>query len=106
MPIRREVFVASLRNCFSHHCCEEALPPRAEDMNNAGAQRSFLSVSLVNQRQTAFECGSKWRRRETAVASYMSNRNQAGELHGTGLYQLNRAQMETRSKDQAKQCPV
>ena len=49
MPVWGEVFVSSFRNRFSHHCCEKALPPRAENVNNAGAQHSFLSVSLVNQ---------------------------------------------------------
>ena len=44
--IWREVFIPLLRDRFSHNCCEEI---KAQDVNDAGAQHSFLSVTFVDQ---------------------------------------------------------
>ena len=46
VPVWREVFISSFRDRFSHHSSENTFLPRAQDVDDTGAQHSSLSVTF------------------------------------------------------------
>ena len=59
VPVWREVFIPPSQT-VSRHCCEKTFQPRAQDVNNAGAQHSFLFVTLVDQGAVSIVCAAWW----------------------------------------------
>ena len=77
------MFAASFSDCFFHYRCKKFVAPVSENVYDAPAQHSFLSISFVNQ---AVVCGKCTARGVTARGVMCSlrvyqNGNQSSVLH-------------------------